>query len=252
MLKTEEETKRKVDVSDTMKVTVTENGPYVVSGEVPLTMQVITPNKEGISWDWKEVKSFKTPSDQYQLCRCGQSKNKPFCDGTHAKISFQGKLTASRRPYIRQAEAERGPSLTLTDSESLCAFARFCDAGKRIWNEVEEDSQDSKDLTIRMANHCPAGRLVSWDNKTGEPIERHLPKSIGVIEDLGLGVSGPLWVRGGILIESQDGKPFEVRNRVTLCRCGSSNNMPFCNGSHASIKFNDGLVEFVPTDSSKK
>ena len=49
----------------------------------------------------------------------------------------------------------------------------------------------------------------------------------------------------GIQIESEDGTLYEVRNRVTLCRCGKSSNMPFCNGSHASIKFRDGLVEFV-------
>jgi CDGSH-type Zn-finger protein len=33
---------------------------------------------------------------------------------------------------------------------------------------------------------------------------------------------------------SADGKAYEVRNRVTLCRCGSSNNKPFCDGSHAA------------------
>ncbi len=46
-------------------------------------------------------------------------------------------------------------------------------------------------------------------------------------------------------MESENGIPYESRNRVTLCRCGASSNMPFCNGSHASIRFRDGLVEFV-------
>jgi CDGSH-type Zn-finger protein len=52
-----------------------------------------------------------------------------------------------------------------------------------------------------------------------------------------------LWVRGGIRVESEDGTPYERRNRMTLCRCGKSANMPFCNGSHASIKFKDGLMD---------
>jgi CDGSH-type Zn-finger protein len=64
-----------------------------------------------------------------------------------------------------------------------------------------------------------------------------------VVEDPALGCSGPLWVRGGITVESEDGARYEKRNRVTLCRCGASSNKPFCNGSHASIKFDDGLVE---------
>ncbi len=45
-------------------------------------------------------------------------------------------------------------------------------------------------------------------------------------------------------IESVDGTPYEIRNRVTLCRSGVSINKPFCNGSHASINRKDGLYDF--------
>jgi len=109
----------------------------------------------------------------------------------------------------------------------------------------QTDDPEVRKLVIREANHCPAGRLVLHDKKSGEEIEHKLPPSIGVVEDPALGCSGPHWVRGGIRIESADGTPYEVRNRVTLCRCGASANKPFCNGSHASIRFRDGLVEFV-------
>jgi CDGSH-type Zn-finger protein len=47
-------------------------------------------------------------------------------------------------------------------------------------------------------------------------------------------------VRGCIPIESADGTLWETRNRVTLCRCGKSQNMPFCDGSHIDVRFNDG------------
>jgi len=83
---------------------------------------------------------------------------------------------------------------------------------------------------------------VAYDKKTGQEIEQKLPPSIGVVEDPALGCSGPLWVPGGMTIESSDGTPYEVRNKVGLCRRGVSINKPFCNGSHASIKFKDGLV----------
>jgi CDGSH-type Zn-finger protein len=225
------------------RIVVCKDGPYLVSGNVPLTIQIITPNKEGFSWDWKQGKTFDTKSE-YALCRCGHSKTKPFCDGTHQKIKFKGKLTATRTPYARQAETFDGPTLTLSDTENLCAFARFCDPGGKIWNLIKKTKKpESRDLVIREANHCPAGRLVVHDKNTGKQVEEKLPPSIGVIEDPVLECSGPLWVRGGIRIESEDGKPYEVRNRVTLCRCGSSDNMPFCNGSHASIKFQDGPLE---------
>lgn len=232
-----------------MKIVVSKDGPYIVSGNVPLTMQIIAPNREGLSWDWKEAKQFEITSPEYSLCRCGQSKNKPFCDGTHTKIRFDGTERATRRPFVRRAETFDGPTLILSDAEDLCAFARFCDPGGKIWNLIEQtDDPKLRELTIREANHCPAGRLVVHDRKNGKEIEHKLPPSIGVVEDPALGCSGPLWVRGGVQIESHDGKPYEVRNRVTLCRCGASNNMPFCNGSHASIRFRDGLVKFVPIE----
>lgn len=223
------------------KIVVGKNGPYLVTGNIPLSIQVITPNKEGFSWDWVEGRNFPTGSE-YALCRCGRSKSKPFCDGTHEKIGFEGRETASRAPYDRQAEEYDGPTMDLKDAENLCAFARFCDPAGKIWSLIEQtDNPDARELVIREANHCPAGRLVVHDKKTGKVIEHKLPTSIGIVEDPALGCSGPLWVRGGIRIESHDGKPYEVRNRVTLCRCGASANMPFCNGSHASIKFKDGL-----------
>jgi hypothetical protein len=71
-----------------------------------------------------------------------------------------------------------------------------------------------------------------WGKKTKKTIEPEFEKSIGLIEDPAVGVSGPIWVRGGIPVESADGKTYKVRNRVTLCRCGKSSNKPFCDSSH--------------------
>ena len=222
------------------KIVVSKDGPYLVSGNIPLDMQIITPNKEGFSWDWKKTKEYDTKKSDYSLCRCGQSRNKPFCDGTHTKIRFDGTERATRKPYVRQAQTFDGPTLTLSDAEDLCAFARFCDPGGKIWSLVEEtDDPKVRQLTIREANHCPAGRLVVHDKKTGNDIEPELPPSISLVEDPALECSGPLWIRGGITIETADGKPYEKRNRVTLCRCGASKNKPFCDASHASIGFTD-------------
>ncbi|AKB11853.1 Iron-binding zinc finger CDGSH type [Methanosarcina thermophila] len=69
------------------------------------------------------------------------------------------------------------------------------------------------------------------DNATGKAIEPEFEKSI-VVESPPRYEQGPLWVRGGIPIESADGKLYEIRNRVTLCRCGKSKNKPLCDGSH--------------------
>jgi CDGSH-type Zn-finger protein len=216
-----------------MKVTVTKNGPYVVQGNVPLAEQRIVTNDEGESLEWREGKQFPEQAT-YALCRCGHSNNKPFCDGTHNKVGFDGTETASRQPFDEQAEILDGPVLSLKDAQSLCAFARFCDPAGQAWGLVEQtDNEDARKVFEHEVGHCPSGRLVAVDNATGGEIEPELPPSIGLVEDTAKMVSGPLWIRGGVPIVAADGFEYEVRNRVTLCRCGLSNNKPYCDGSHA-------------------
>jgi len=225
-----------------MKIVVSKNGPYIVTGNVPIQIQSITPNKDGFSWDWTPGKTFET-KEAVLLCRCGQSKNKPYCDSSHEKARWDGREAASLKSYDAQAERIEGPGLDLQDEEVLCAFARFCDPAGKIWGLIDQTGDPkARALAIREASHCPSGRLVVSDKSTGKKIEPQLPPSIGIVEDPALQCSGPLWVRGGIPIESANGKAYEVRNRVTLCRCGASDNKPFCNGAHASIKFKDGLA----------
>ena len=41
------------NLSGEKRIVVSKDGPYLVSGDIPLTVQTITPNVEGFSWDWK-------------------------------------------------------------------------------------------------------------------------------------------------------------------------------------------------------
>jgi len=222
-----------------VRVTVSADGPYMVSGAVPLAKQTIVADADGGSQRWEQGETIETRAS-YALCRCGQSNTKPFCDGTHAKVGFDGTETASREPYLNQANLIDGPVLELTDAESLCAFARFCDPNGQVWAQAARtDDPTVRENFVRQVNACPSGRLVAWDKATGKAVEEELPVSIGLVEDPQEQCSGPLWLRGGIAVVAADGFEYEVRNRVTLCRCGASNNKPFCDGSHASIKFED-------------
>ena len=158
------------------------------------------------------------------------------------EFGFDGTETASRKPYRELAKTIPGPTASLMDAESLCAFARFCDPNGKVWNLVKEtDDAERKCHFVRQTCDCPSGRLVAVDNATGEAIEPHYEPSLALIEDPAEGCSGPLWVRGGVRLVSSDGFEYERRNRVTLCRCGASKNKPFCDGSHAAIKFKDGI-----------
>jgi CDGSH-type Zn-finger protein len=229
---------------ENMRITVTENGPFQVEGGVPLTRRTIEPNEEGRSWEWREGEPFEAP-ENYRLCRCGGSKNKPFCDDSHLTNGFDGTETAQRVPYLEQANGYEGPELTLTDAESFCSYARFCDIGKGgVWKVVREEGDDAAEQVKRAVARCPSGRLVVWRaveggtelERAGEP---EFEPSIGVVQDPQIGASSGLWVRGGIPIFAADGYAYEVRNRVMLCRCGASQNKPFCDGSHAEIEFRD-------------
>ncbi|MGA7315573.1 MAG: CDGSH iron-sulfur domain-containing protein [Silvibacterium sp.] len=220
-----------------VSVTISENGPYIVAGDIPLAKQTIVTDAKGGSEAWREDGTIPH-RESYALCRCGRSGTKPFCDGTHSKIGFNGTETASHEAYLDQAQALDGPVFQLTDAETLCAFGRFCDPNGQVWNQVERtDDPHVQAMFIRQVNNCPAGRLAAWDKATGQPIEHALPVSIGLVEDPEQKCSGPLWLRGGIQVTSADGFEYEVRNRVTLCRCGESKNKPFCDGTHAAIKF---------------
>ncbi len=220
-----------------LRIVVTKDGPYVVQGIVPLAVQTIGTDAEGGSETWVEGKAYPV-QEKCALCRCGHSKSKPFCDGTHAKIGFDGTETASHQSFLEQADIIDGPEFELMDAGALCAYARFCDPNGKVWNQVARtDDAGTRKNFIRQVGDCPSGRLVVRDKKTGKTLEPELPVSIGLVEDPQEECSGPIWLRGGIPVVAADGFEYEVRNRVTLCRCGESKNKPFCDGTHAAIRF---------------
>jgi CDGSH-type Zn-finger protein len=220
--------------STDIKITIARNGPYIVTGDVVVADQHIEINAAGESIEWREG-THHPHGETFKLCRCGASSKKPFCDGTHKNVGFDGSETASREPFDEGVTFLAGPTLSLKDNESLCAFARFCDPAGQVWGLVNETDKEAPRIQfLHEAGHCPAGRLVAVDNESEADMEPKLPVSIGLVEDTRAKVSGPIWVRGGIPITGADGYAYEVRNRVALCRCGKSSNKPYCNGAHAA------------------
>jgi CDGSH-type Zn-finger protein len=213
------------------KIEIVKNGPYLVSGGVPLSEQIIVIDAKGESHWWREGKRYPL-QERYALCRCGESRNLPFCDGAHIRTKFDGTEQASRSPYLKQAVDINSASLRLTDVTSLCAEARFCQRAGTIWKLAERSGDpEARQIMIEEARDCPSGRLVVW-NEAGRPIEPDFGPSIGLVQDAAASRMGPAWVRGSIPIVSADGTTYEIRNRVTMCRCGQSANKPFCDGRH--------------------
>lgn len=223
-----------------MKIDVIKNGPYKVSGKLPLKKEIIVIGNENEPEDWADGDRYLAKGG-YDLCRCGKSGKKPFCDGMHAREGFNGKETADLNISSKQQGTVSGPGLDLVDIPKLCAGARFCHRSGGTWELVRNSGDPKfKEMAIKEACNCPSGRLVVCNKKIGMPIEPKFEKSISLVEDPQNKVSGPLWVKGNVPVRSADGKIYEIRNRVTLCRCGKSKNKPFCDGSHVEEKFNDG------------
>lgn len=224
------------------RITVLNNGPYLVYGRPPLALQFIIPNEIGESYRFGEGRRFELTDEPTSLCRCGGSHKQPFCDGTHRHRKWNGRLTADRNGLLDNIDITSGEHISITDNKSFCVFARFCDANQGVWQLTESDyDPHARHLAIRAASMCPSGRLMAWDNDADRPYEFRYDPSLAIIEDVWVGASGGLWVRGGITIAREDGQTYEVRNRSVLCRCGESANKPYCDGTHASSHWNDHI-----------
>jgi CDGSH-type Zn-finger protein len=220
-----------------VSVTISKDGPYIVSGDAPLTQEIIRSNAEGESIKWQRGKAYDAPA-KYALCRCGQSAKAPFCDGTYARARFDGTETAARLSYAAQARIFDGPELSLLDARHLCADARFCDPNGKVWNQVARtDDPNVREMFLSQVHNCPAGRLVVFDKAAAKTVEQKSAVAIGVIEDPVGDCSGPIWLRGGVELTSADGHQYERRNNMTVCRCGASKNKPFCDNTHTSVNF---------------
>ncbi|MDR2039727.1 MAG: CDGSH iron-sulfur domain-containing protein [Bacteroidales bacterium] len=213
------------------KIKILKDGPYEVSGNVPLSRAQYVPDTRGNSLRYEKTEKYVPQDEPYHLCRCGHSSHKPYCDGSHLK-GFNGTETASHKKYDDMADYIEGKQLDLMDARELCAAARFCDTSGGTWDlVVNSESTEGKEIAVYQCENCPSGRLTAVE-KNGKKIEPKLPQEINVIEDVAAQIHGPLWVKGGIEITDANGKPYPVRNRVTLCRCGKSRNKPFCDGHH--------------------
>jgi len=224
-----------------MRIKITKNGPYLVSGNIPIREMYIIPKEHGVTL--KEGRSLPQ-GDTYALCRCGDSENKPFCDGAHISSHFDGSETASRKPYAQRIkDITEGTTMNLLD-DGRCAFARFCHTKRGdVWTITEQDEDPkTREMAIKAANECPAGRLVMVD-KAGHVLEDTSDPEIIILQDPSQDVSAGIVVNGPITVEAADGTEYEVRNRVALCRCGKSSNKPFCDATHVPIVFDDGYLD---------
>jgi CDGSH-type Zn-finger protein len=178
--------------------------------------------------------SYSTPVG-VSLCRCGGSKNKPFCDGTHSTNGFRDKNLAD--PAKNRRDAYAGKSITIFDNRAICAHAGFCTDGlKEVFKEdgspwIDADGAAVAKI-IETIEKCPSGAL-SYAIDGNETTDRPGPPRIDVTKD------GPYAVSGGVELAGMAFGDGASKEHYTLCRCGASKNKPFCDGTHWSVGFHD-------------
>lgn len=169
------------------------------------------------------------------LCRCGASKNKPFCDGSHKEIGF-----ASARGDVAERDevsAYTGNGVTVHYNRLICSHAGQCSAKHaEIFNPsrnpwIAPDQGSIEDIEEVVAA-CPSGALRY---STGGAEPRHLEHdecAISVEKD------GPYHVQN-VEIDGVRWAQGASERKFVLCRCGLSGNKPFCDGAHYDAKWRD-------------
>ncbi len=229
---------------DKERIEIIKNGPYIVYGNISIDKVFILPDinyeKQKINSKWGKTEKIMT-HPTYSLCRCGASKNHPFCDGAHIESKFNGQETADIDKIMETSSEYVGKDFIMLDKGKLCFGAGFCYSKHgNIWEFIESENSKNNETIIQMSNDCPAGRFVIIDKKTNKIISPNFNPSISVVEEVRKYVSGPLWVKGNIQIVSKEKGEYEKRDSVALCRCGESKNKPYCDGEHSIIKWCDG------------
>lgn len=208
------------DARKDVTIDILEDGPLIVKGLETLK------NSRAESID---------ASETLALCRCGQSANKPFCDGTHKKVGFSGQRESDKSLHKEREYA--GEELTVYDNRVICSHAGECvrnlpsvfRLGERPW--IAPDNATAEEV-VSVVEKCPSGALsYSIDGKHQRDVVHET--------EINIAKNGPYNVTGNIQINIEENISPPSKEHYSLCRCGASKNKPYCDGSHSDAGFID-------------
>ena len=218
--------KKKIMNQEKPKIACLPNGPYYLIN-----------NQEK-----KEVENLRNSKDEkysnvvgVALCRCGASKNKPFCDGTHGVISFKSeRIEKSSDPKKKDYT---GQKIIVHDNRAVCCHSKICvkslstvfDVNKKPWINTDADNIEK---VIETVKKCPSGALsYTIEGKEHKDYDNKFLVTVSK--------NGPYFVTGGIELLGEPFMDGVSKEHYALCRCGASKIKPFCDGMHAQVEFTD-------------
>jgi CDGSH-type Zn-finger protein len=218
------------------KIMPLSNGPYYLINDMEPKVVENLQNSKGES-----LSTIRGVS----LCRCGASKNKPFCDGTHGTIGFSSEnkedVNDSHHTVKDKRKSYVGKGITIHDNRRICSHAAECvnnlpsvfKLNARPW--INADAAETEEEIINTIKKCPSGAL-SYSVDGIEYRDQNERKPMITVSK-----GGPYLVTGGIELIGDNIQFAEgsSKEHYTLCRCGASNNKPFCDGMHRVINFKD-------------
>ena len=135
--------------------------------------------------------------------------------------------------------------ITVIWKPDLCIHSTNCWKGSlKIFNPKRKPWIDmnagSNEEIIRIVNNCPSGALSFKREKKMSEQKAQPAQSSQSQTTVQVNKGGPYLVKGKFVFVGTDGKEEVKEGSIALCRCGGSNNKPFCDGVHSKIGFDQG------------
>jgi uncharacterized Fe-S cluster protein YjdI/CDGSH-type Zn-finger protein len=141
----------------------------------------------------------------------------------------------------KRLQSYSAAGITVNFDPNLCYHSAIClkslpavfDVRRRKWIEPGASSIEEVVATVEK---CPSGALTYLREGQAEQVSEE-PAERPAITMIQVSKNGPLLVQGNFVLQDESGNVLNTPNRVALCRCGYTDNSPFCDGSHQRMRF---------------
>ena len=129
------------------------------------------------------------------------------------------------------------PDVCIHSTKCWKASLAIFNPKRRPWIDM---SAGSTEEIIKIVDNCPSGALSYERNSKMSEQKTQPAQSQQSQTTVQVNKGGPYLVKGKFVFVGTDGKEEIKEGSIALCRCGGSNNKPFCDGTHRKIGFDQG------------